>query len=52
MLHGGVKKREVKKGQIPKVFEDRFDARECYARNSFFKSYSTFITILQVRNGI
>jgi hypothetical protein len=29
LLHGGVKKREAKKGQIHKVFEDSFDAKEC-----------------------
>jgi hypothetical protein len=30
-LHGGVKKREAKKGQIYKVFEDSFDAKDCYS---------------------
>jgi hypothetical protein len=29
-LHSGVKKSEKKKGQIHKVFEDSFDAKECY----------------------
>ena len=30
-LHAGVKKRERKKGQIHKVFEDSFDAKECHS---------------------
>ena len=29
-LHGSVKKREQKKGQVHKVFEDSFDAKDCY----------------------
>ena len=29
-LHGAVKKREAKKGQIHKVFEESFDCKECY----------------------
>jgi REP element-mobilizing transposase RayT len=32
ILHAAVKKRESKKGQIHKVFEDSFDAKECYSR--------------------
>jgi REP element-mobilizing transposase RayT len=31
ILHAGVKKRERKKGQIHKVFEDSFDAKECHS---------------------
>lgn len=30
-LHGAVKKREAKKGQIHKVFEESFDCKECYS---------------------
>ena len=29
-LHGAVKAREAKKGQIHKVFEESFDCKECY----------------------
>ena len=29
-LHGGVSKRESKKGQVHRVFEESFDAKECY----------------------
>jgi hypothetical protein len=29
-LYSAVKKTEKKKGQIHKVFEDSFDAKECY----------------------
>ena len=36
-LHGGVKKREAKKGQIYKVFEDSFDAKECYSEKFIFQ---------------
>jgi hypothetical protein len=36
LLHGGVKKREQKKGQIHKVFENSFDAKECHSENSFY----------------
>jgi REP element-mobilizing transposase RayT len=36
-LHGGVKKREAKKGQIHKVFEDSFDAKECYSEKFIFQ---------------
>jgi uncharacterized protein YeeX (DUF496 family) len=31
-LHSYVKKSEMKKGQIHKVFEDSFDAKECRSR--------------------
>lgn len=31
LLYIGVKKREAKKGQIHKVFEDSFDAKECFS---------------------
>ena len=31
ILHAGVKKSERKKGQIHKVFEDSFDAKECHS---------------------
>ena len=37
LLHGGVKKREAKKGQIHKVFEDSFDAKECYNEEFIFQ---------------
>jgi REP element-mobilizing transposase RayT len=31
-LHDGISKRERKKGQIHKVFEESFDAKECYTK--------------------
>ena len=31
MLHNSVRKRESKKGQVHKVFEDSFEAKECYS---------------------
>jgi hypothetical protein len=31
-LHGYVKKNEMKKGQLHKVFEESFDAKECRSR--------------------
>ena len=37
LLHGGVKKREAKKGQIHKVFEDSFDAKECSSEEFIFQ---------------
>jgi REP element-mobilizing transposase RayT len=37
LLHGGVKKREQKKGQIHKVFENSFDAKECYSEEFIFQ---------------
>jgi hypothetical protein len=37
VLHGAVKKREEKKGQIHKVFEDSFDAKECYSEEFIFQ---------------
>ena len=36
-LHAGVKKRERKKGQIHKVFEDSFDAKECHSTEFIFQ---------------
>jgi REP element-mobilizing transposase RayT len=41
LLHGGVKKREEKKGQIHKVFEDSLMQSSVIAKNLFFKSLST-----------
>ncbi len=32
-----MKKREAKKGQIHKVFEDSFDAKECYSQEFIFQ---------------
>jgi len=37
LLHGGVKKREAKKGQIHKVFEDSFDAKDCHSEEFIFQ---------------
>ena len=37
ILHAGVKKRERKKGQIHKVFEDSFDAKECHSTEFIFQ---------------
>ncbi|MBA2499223.1 MAG: hypothetical protein H0V30_05805, partial [Chitinophagaceae bacterium] len=37
MLHAGVKQREKKKGQIHKVFQDSFDAKECYSEQFIFQ---------------
>lgn len=37
ILHAGVKERERKKGQIHRVFEDSFDAKECYSREFIFQ---------------
>jgi len=31
-LHDAVKKREAKKGQLHKVFEESFDCKECYSK--------------------
>jgi len=36
-LHAGVKKREKKKGQVHKVFEDSFDAKACYSTEFSFQ---------------
>jgi hypothetical protein len=36
-LHSGVKERESKKGQVHKVFEDGFDAKECYSEEFIFQ---------------
>jgi hypothetical protein len=51
ILHAGVKKRERKKGQIHKVFEDSFDAKECHSQNLFCKNLSTCIATRLVKNG-
>jgi hypothetical protein len=45
VLHAGVKKRESKKGQIHKVFEDSLMQKIATPENSFFKSSITCITI-------
>jgi REP element-mobilizing transposase RayT len=37
LLHGSVKKREARKGQIHKVFEESFDAKECYSGEFIFQ---------------
>jgi REP element-mobilizing transposase RayT len=37
ILHAAVKKTESKKGQIHKVFEDSFDAKDCYSREFIFQ---------------
>jgi REP element-mobilizing transposase RayT len=37
LLHGDVKKREAKKGQVHKVFEDSFDAKQCYSEEFIFQ---------------
>lgn len=37
ILHAGVKKSESKKGQIHKVSEDRFDAKDCRSREFIFQ---------------
>lgn len=37
LLHGGVKRREQKKGQIHKVFEESFDAKDCYSEEFIFQ---------------
>ncbi|HYK56698.1 MAG TPA: hypothetical protein VEV15_09475, partial [Flavisolibacter sp.] len=39
LLHSGVKKREAKKGQIHKVFEDSFDAKKCYSEAFIFQEW-------------
>jgi REP element-mobilizing transposase RayT len=36
-LYSGVKKTEKKKGQIHKVFEDSFDAKECHTEKFIFQ---------------
>ena len=46
LLHGAVKKREQKKGQVHKVFEDSFDAKECYNEEFIIQKLITCITIL------
>jgi REP element-mobilizing transposase RayT len=40
LLHSGVKKREEKKGQIHKVFEESFDAKDCYSEEFIFQKLS------------
>lgn len=37
LLHGSVKKREAKKNQIHKVFEDSFDAKDCYSEEFIYQ---------------
>lgn len=37
LLHVGVRKRERQKGQLHKVFEDSFDAKECYSKDFVFQ---------------
>jgi REP element-mobilizing transposase RayT len=37
VLSAGVKERERKKGQLHKVFEDSFDAKECYTRDFIYQ---------------
>jgi hypothetical protein len=37
VLHGGIKQREARKGQIHKVFEDSFDAKECCSEEIIFQ---------------
>lgn len=37
LLHSSVEKKEIKKGQIHKVFEDSFDAKECYSQEFIFQ---------------
>ena len=36
-LHSGVSKRERKKGQLHKVFEESFDGKECYSTDFIFQ---------------
>ena len=36
-LHAAVNKRERKKGQIHKVFEDSFEAKECYSKEFIYQ---------------
>ncbi len=47
ILHGGVKKREAKKGQIHKVFKESFDAKDCRSSELFFRSWRIYIRILK-----
>lgn len=37
ILVSGVKKREARKGQIHKVFQDSFDAKDCHTTNFIFQ---------------
>jgi len=37
LLYGAVKKSERKKGQRHKIFEDSFDAKECYSTEFIFQ---------------
>ena len=39
-LHAGVSKRERKKGQLHKVFEDSFEAKECFTTEFIFQKLS------------
>ena len=36
-LHAAVNKRERKKGQIHKVFEDSLEAKECYSKEFIYQ---------------
>ena len=40
ILFSGVKKKEKKKGQIHKVFEDSFDAKECFNEKFIYQKLS------------
>ncbi len=51
MLYAGVKKREKKKGQIHKVFQDNFDAKECYSEQFIFRNSIISITIRRAKSG-
>jgi REP element-mobilizing transposase RayT len=37
LLHSGVKKSRAKKGQLHKVFEDSFDAKQCHSEEFIFQ---------------
>jgi hypothetical protein len=50
-LHVAVKVREVKKGQIHKLFEESFDAKQCYNQFSSGKNFPICIKILYEANG-
>jgi hypothetical protein len=36
-LHGAVSRRERKKGQIHKIFEESFEAKECYSKGFIYQ---------------
>jgi putative transposase len=50
-LHSGVKKSEKKKGQIHKVFEDSFDAKECYNEKFIIEKLQYIHSTPSQRNG-